>query len=96
MRVAYTADQHLELWVKDTGILEGFTAYVGTLRVDEVSDGQTHAFPIARPESLLNLVVQFGGQSGGHTAIVDNQGPGQRKVLARQEGLSHAYEIVSA
>jgi hypothetical protein len=82
----------LELWVWDSGVLEGFAVYInGQLLDEETIIGMK--YPIAKPESgAAAIVVKFGGADGGATKIVDTKANNQ--VVEHQDsGTSHGYII---
>ncbi len=80
----------LELWVWDTGKLEGFAVYLNGEKVDEQT-GIGNKYPIARPATPLVITVQFGGADGGATKIVDTST--SVAVKFQDTGTSHQYRV---
>jgi hypothetical protein len=80
----------LELWVWDTGQLEGFAVYLNGEKLDEqILVGKK--YPIGRPDSVLNITVQFGGADGGATKIFDTTT--KKSVAFQDAGISHRYRV---
>ena len=80
----------LELWVWDSGELEGFAVYLNGELLDEsiLIGGK---YRIGRPIALADIEVRFGGADGGATKIVDTKA---HKTLSFQdEGTQHQYTI---
>lgn len=94
MSIKYGPGMHLELWVQDRGVIEGYSIFINNQVIDDVSDGKVHIEAFPPPIAAMVIAVRFSGVDGGTSAIVDNQGPGARKIVAKQEGIGHVYEIV--
>lgn len=93
--VRFPASGKLELWVRDTGTLEGFTVYLDGKKVKDVFTDKIRKFPLTRPKdgAFSVIALKFGGADGGTSAIVDVTKPDEPDVLAQQKGLSHVYEV---
>jgi hypothetical protein len=91
--VEYEKDMKLQLWVRDTGLFEGFAVFVDGSIVTTVGDQKTHKFDIPRPESDEAVAVNFGGQDGGRSAIINVADPDQLMTLETQVGVNHGYVI---
>jgi len=82
----------LELWVWDTGELEGFALYLNGELLDE-QNVPLLRYDIGKPDGVSAIVVQFGGADGGATKIVDTEAA---KVLVHQDsGTNHGYIVES-
>ncbi len=93
--VEYKAGMKLQLWVWDTGELEGFMLYKDGKLFDAQ---QVHdlAYEIDRPIDTFKIEVKFNGVDGGATKIVDIAS-GKTSVLASKDaGDVHAYDIKRA
>lgn len=91
--IEYKSGMKLVLMIKDTGGFDGFGVFVnGHLSFPIVFDQQKHRFDIDRPKKAEAVVIRFGGNDGGKSAIFDvSSDPPQ--ALDRQEGLTHGYVI---
>lgn len=93
MAIDYKQGRKLELWVRDTGVFEGFALFLNGEQVDEVGDQSTQKYAIERPEANAAIVIHFGGADGGDSAVVDVTDPKSKKRLEKQSGLQHSYLI---
>lgn len=91
--VEYTNDVQLELWVRDTGLFDGFAVFVNGSIVQTIGDQLTHKFPIPKPANNQSIAINFGGQDGGTSAIVDVSDANQLVALETQTGSNHGYII---
>jgi hypothetical protein len=90
--INYKDGMTLELWVWDKGELEGFSIYMDGQQLDH-QDVLAMRYPIAPPETQVEVLVKFGGKDGGATKIVDMT-DGKKVVLAHNEsGLDHRFVI---
>jgi len=80
----------LQLWVWDTGELEGFAVNLnGEILTQQVVE--TGRYKISKPADTWNITVSFGGADGGATKIVDTTA---NKTIAFQDaGTLHSYTI---
>jgi hypothetical protein len=69
--IDYREGQKLELRVQDRGGFDSFAIYLDGLLFTEVADQKPHSYPIARPSDVTAIVVHFGGNDGGTSAVVD-------------------------
>ena len=94
--IEYKDGMKLVLMIKDSGGLDGFGIYLnGHLSFPVIFDQQKHRYDIDRPNKPEAVVIRFGGNDGGKSAIFDISVDPPRAV-ERQEGLTHAYFIRSA
>jgi hypothetical protein len=91
--ISYTDGMVLELWVRDTGLFDGFAVYVNGSVIQKVGDQSTHKFSIPKPTADLALAVNFGGQDGGVSSVVNIADPKNVVSLEKQTGLNHGYII---
>lgn len=96
--ISFPAGRQLELWVRDTGELDTFAVFLNGNLAERVSDQtRTHRFPFDRPVTSSAIVVHFGGNDSGLTAIVDVT-DGQERGLAKltaADGNRHSYIVVA-
>ena len=92
--IEYRQGMDLELWIQDTGRVEGYTLYLNGFVIDRKFDGNTHRHPIPRPAAPIAVVVQFGGADGGISQMVDAAGGGRRGVGDGQDAKRHEYVVV--
>ena len=98
MEVKYTDGKKLQLWIKDRGELDGVSVFLNGHLVRSFADPITHKFPLERPPQSVKLLVAFGGNDGGVTAIVDVTDSGNELILAKQkpeDGMKHEYVLKS-
>ncbi|MDQ2643857.1 MAG: hypothetical protein M3020_08595 [Myxococcota bacterium] len=98
MEVNYSDGKKLQLWVKDRGELDGISVFLNGHLVRCFADQVTHKFPLERPPESVKLLVAFGGNDGGVTAIVDVTDGNNELVVARQkpeDGMKHEYVLKS-
>ena len=91
--VKYPKGATYELWVIDTGDLEGFQVYFEDHVIDMVADSTTHKYALARPGAPTAVGVVFSGTDGGKSAIVSRTATGN-KVVAGTTGKLHSYRLV--
>jgi hypothetical protein len=91
--IDYQDGMQLELWVRDTGLFDGFAVFVNGSIVTTVGDQKTHKFPIPKPTNSEAIAVNFGGQDGGTSAIIDVADPSQLATLETQTGVNHGYIV---
>ena len=91
--INYTQGMKLELWVRDTGLFEGFAVFVDGSIVKVIGDKKTHKFPIPRPNGDPSIAINFGGQDGGTSAVIDVANPGGPNTLETQTGINHGYIV---
>jgi hypothetical protein len=84
----------LQLRVKDTGLLEGYTLYFNGTLADEVGTDDMRPYTIEKPAGTIALVIHFNGDEGGMSGIFDMGNGGD--TLQRQSGPRHSYLIVNA
>jgi hypothetical protein len=97
MAIKYTKSMKLQLWVWDTGDLEGFSVYLNGELLDD-SDAPDLAYDIDRPEkdSSSAIVVHFNGIDGGATKVVDVSNDAKPKTVEHQnDGLKHSYLVTA-
>jgi hypothetical protein len=82
----------LELWVWDSGELEGFAVFLNGTKVDEQLIPKIK-FPIAQPQPKVDIVVEFGGVDGGATKVVD-VASGNKVLGFLDSGNTHSYTVV--
>lgn len=90
MEINKTTAMKLELWVKDSGNFDGFAVYFDGDKIANVVDQGTHVYTLP-DKGTLSVVVQFGGNDGGISAVVDNKDPNNQTCLGKQDGKRHAY-----
>lgn len=80
----------MQLWVWDTGKLEGFAVYLnGELITNQVIEGAK--LDVVKPTGTATIVVQFSGVDGGATKLVDTVA---KSALAFQDsGNTHTYTV---
>ena len=89
----------LQLWVKDSGAFDGFAVILNGIQFDDVGDQAVRRYDIPTPAGRTEIAVQFGGNDGGVSAVVDiadKNGLPNRKVLAnlgQDDGLRHDYVL---
>lgn len=93
MSIKYVQGKKLQLWVRDTGVFDGFAVYLNGQKIDEVGEQDTKKYDIVRPDAAEKVSVRFGGHDGGVTAVVDVTDPNAKQVLAKQHGMAHEYVI---
>jgi len=82
----------LELWVWDTGEVEGFALFMDGVQIDP-GGVEKIKYVIPAPQGQAEYVVQFAGLDGGATKMVDAKNA--NRVLGFQDtGMSHAYTVV--
>lgn len=91
--IDYLAGMKLELWVRDTGLFDGFAVYVNGSIVRVIGDQLTHKFLIPRPQADETIVVNFAGDDGGISAVIDVANPSGPNTVESQEGKNHGYII---
>lgn len=95
--ITYPPGKQYQLWVRDSGEFDGFAIYVNQTLVRQVGDQLTHKYPIVPPvpggPSPLPIVIHFGGNDGGVSAIVDVTVPNDEQVIEKQLGLKHSYLV---
>jgi len=91
--INYTQNMKLELWVRDTGLFDGFAVFVDGSIVKVVGDQQTHKFPIPRPTGDESIAINFAGQDGGTSAIIDVADANAPNTLETQTGINHGYIV---
>lgn len=91
MNIKYDPCMRLELWVWDSGELEGFSVYVN----GELADRQHVSelkYALQPPDPHTEIVVEFAGTDGGATKIVDVAEPREPVTLEHCEhGQRHVY-----
>lgn len=98
MDVNYADGRKLQLWIKDKGELDGISVFLNGHLVRSFADQVTHKFPLERAPLSVKLLVAFGGNDGGVTAIVDVTDSANELVLAKQkpeDGMKHEYVLKS-
>jgi hypothetical protein len=91
--IKYKDGMELELWVWDSGELEGFAVYLNDQFLDEESTVGMK-YPIAKPDPASAIIVEFGGADGGATKIVDTAA--NNAVLEHQDsGVKHSYLVTT-
>jgi hypothetical protein len=91
--IQYKDGMKLELWIWDSGELEGFAVYLNGQFLDE-KNIVAIKYPIGKPDPKSAIVVEFGGDDGGATKVVDVAANNQ--VLEHQDsGDKHSYLIVA-
>lgn len=91
--IEYKEGMKLALLVRDRGGFDGFSVYVnGNINGSSVMDQGPHRYEIPRPANKEVVVVQFGGNDGGDSAIFDLSGAAPKRV-GEQQGRTHAYLI---
>lgn len=95
--VKYPDGGRLELWVRDTGTLEGFTVYLDGQKHKRVFDGSVHKFTLPPPSANTFAVIGvcFGGVDGGRSALIDVSDAQNPVTVIQSSGMSHVYEIQS-
>lgn len=94
--IEYKEGMKLVLMIKDVGGFDGFGVYVnGHLSFPPVFDREKHRYDIDRPASSEAIVVRFGGNDGGKSAVFDISVDPPR-ALDSQVGITHAYIVSSA
>ncbi len=91
--IDYKVDMKLELWIKDAGMFDGFAVFVDGSLIRKVGDQITHKSTISRPSGVEAIAINFGGQDGGVSAVVDVTDPNNNLTLEKQTGINHAYMI---
>ncbi|HMI86488.1 MAG TPA: hypothetical protein VK550_20485 [Polyangiaceae bacterium] len=92
MSIKFELSMKLQLWVWDSGELEGWALYLNDELIDE-QDVFALKYDIESPDPSWAVVVHFAGDDGGGTKIV-NIASGKPVVLERQDsGLKHSYII---
>ena len=93
-RIEFKSGMKLFLYVWDSGEIEGFAVYVNDTLVTE-RNTLTRKYPLEPLDSgeSWGLIVQFAGQDGGATKIVDEATTPQTVLAHQDTGLSHAYMV---
>jgi hypothetical protein len=97
MEIRYRERRMLELWVRDVGAFDGIAIYLNGKLIERIGDQQTVKFAIERPPGPTEIIVHFGGNDGGISAVVDVTDIDQQRALGKQtqgDGLRHAYRVV--
>ncbi|MEY4547131.1 MAG: hypothetical protein RL685_3326 [Pseudomonadota bacterium] len=92
--IPYPQHKTFELWVRDTGDLDSFAVFLNGQLAERVSDQRkTHKFKIDRPQGSCAVVVHFGGNDSGITAVVDVTNDRERGLAKQtpQDGFRHSY-----
>jgi hypothetical protein len=97
-QIPFPQGRTFELWVFDSGELDTFGVFLNGQLVKRVRDTKkTHKFTIARPVSHCAVVVHFGGNDSGVSAIFDVT-DGREVGLEQQtpkDGFRHSYILES-
>lgn len=90
-KIQRSPGMQLEVWVKDRGEFDVFRVFMDGVQVALSIESEKH---VEIPAGVSTVLVQFEGEDGGISVVVD---PSIPKVLERQnesDGTSHAYEII--
>lgn len=91
--VKFVPGMRHELWIKDTGDLEGFRVFLAGNTIDDVFEGTTKKYLLHAPAPRYSINVQFNGTDGGASAIVQFTATGKSTLASTQGTDGHDYSV---
>ena len=91
-QVVRRAGMRLEVWVRDLGAFDPYRIFLDGIMFGPYFENETH---LTIANDITDVVVQFEGEDGGASAIVDVAVTPPARLAREKDGASHHYKITA-